>query len=130
MRYNALLACFSLRPLPTQTIPEGHHVCDHLNDFKNMEIKALVLYRDAYALYLISSDDHNIFTANLKRYDGNMHNLPPPCVTLTKSVRCWKGSTDEQELVDELGEIIHINLQSGINFRAKDKDANAVDEVG
>jgi hypothetical protein len=95
-----------------------------------MEIKALVLYRDAYALYLISSEDHNIFTANLKRYDGNMHNLPPPCVTLTKSVRCWKGSTDEQELVDELGEIIMINLQSGINFKAKDKDANAVDEIG
>ena len=95
-----------------------------------MEIKALVLYRDSYALYLISSENDNIFTANLKRYDGNMHNLPPPCITLTKSVRCWKGSTDEQELVDELGEIIQINLQSGINFKEKDKDANAVDEIG
>ena len=94
-----------------------------------MEIKALVLHRDYYALYLISSDNDSIFTATLKRYDGSMHHLPPPCITLTKSVRCWRGSTDEQNLVDELGEVIDINLHSGVTFRQKDSDPDIVDEA-
>ncbi|MFL5739160.1 MAG: hypothetical protein ACJ75B_03005 [Flavisolibacter sp.] len=94
-----------------------------------MEIKALVLHRDYYALYLISSENDRIFTATLKRYDGNMHNLPPPCITLTKSVRCWRGSTDEQNLIDGLGEVIDINLHSGVSFRQKDADPDIVDEA-
>jgi hypothetical protein len=93
-----------------------------------MEIKALVLHRGYYALYLINSENEGIFSAALKRYDGNIHDLPPPNITLTKSVRSWKGSTDEQNLVDELGEIIEVNIQSGIIFREKDADPNAIDE--
>jgi hypothetical protein len=94
-----------------------------------MEIKALVLYRGHYALYIINQEGEGIFTATLRRYDGSIHNLPPPGITLTKSVRCWKGSTDEQNLVDELGEVIEVNIQSGVIFRQKDKDTT-VDEAG
>jgi hypothetical protein len=87
-----------------------------------MEIKALVLYRDHYALYHIQYDKEGIYSAFLKRYDGNMHNLPPPTVTLTKGFRTWRGSTDEQGLVDELGEVIELNIKSGLLLREKDLD--------
>ena len=86
-----------------------------------MEIKALVLHKGEYALYLIAEEDAGIFTAHLKRYDGSVHDLPPPCITLTHSVRSWKGSTDQQNLVDELGEIIDVNLRSGISLRKSDR---------
>jgi len=85
-----------------------------------MEIKALVLHKDQFALYLISEENEGIFTALLKRYDGSIHDLPPPCITLTRSVRSWKGSSDQQNLVDEIGEIIDINLRSGISLKKTD----------
>lgn len=91
-----------------------------------MEIKALVLYRGYYALYTILKDNEGIYTASLKRYDGSIHNLPPPCITLTKGFRSWKGSTDEQELVDEIGEMIEINKNSGVLFD-KRQDTNSVE---
>jgi hypothetical protein len=87
-----------------------------------MDIKALVLFRDHYALYLISRENEGIFTARLKRYDGEPGVVPPECITLTKGFRSWNGSTDEQELVDGLGEVIEVNLQSGIFFSEKEED--------
>jgi hypothetical protein len=79
-----------------------------------MKFKGLVLYRDAFAHYSITKEGEGIFSAVLERYDGNLHDLPPPNVVLTKSVRNWKGSSDEQPLIDELGEMIECNLESGL----------------
>lgn len=85
-----------------------------------MEIKALVLHKNAYALYVIGKECEGVFTATLKRYDGNQTQQPPPVITLTKSVRAWKGSTELQGLVDELGEVIEINIKSGMKFKSRD----------
>jgi len=85
-----------------------------------MEIKALVLHHDAYALYVISKECEGVFTAILRRYDGKAERTPPVAITLTKSVRSWKGSTELQGLVDELGDVIEINIKSGMVFKSKD----------
>ena len=84
----------------------------------NMEIKALVLHNDAYALYVIGKECEGVYTATLKRYDGNQMLQPPSVITLTKSIRSWKGSSELQGLVDELGDVIEINIRSGIKFQS------------
>ena len=81
-----------------------------------MEIKAVVKFRGEFAEYRITKENDGIYSAILEKYDGSIHLLPPPHITLTKSVRHWRGSTDEQTLIDELGDIIEINAQSGILF--------------
>lgn len=86
-----------------------------------MEIKALVKYRDQYAEYLIRPEQKGIFLATLERYEGSVHTLPPPTITMTKGVRHWIGSTDEQPLIDDLGEIIDLNSEVGL-FSANEED--------
>jgi hypothetical protein len=85
-----------------------------------METKALVLYRNAYALYCIRQESEGIFNATLMRYDGHAENNPPGSILLTRSIRAWKGSTDLQYLVDELGEVIECSQQSGMFRNNKD----------
>jgi hypothetical protein len=85
-----------------------------LSLWDTMEIKALVKYRDQYAEYRISQEKTGIFLASLERYEGSVHTLPPPTITMTKGVRHWIGSTDEQPLIDDLGEIIDLNSEVGL----------------
>jgi hypothetical protein len=85
-----------------------------------MEIKALILHKDAFALYVITEECEGIYTASMRRYDGNPQLQPPPVITLTKGVRSWKGSSELQGLVDELGDVIEINIKSGMKFRSRE----------
>ena len=94
-----------------------------------MEIKALVKYREQYAEYRIVLESEGIYTAILERYEGSVHSLPPPKLTMTKGVRHWIGSTEEQPLLDELGEVIDLNVDAGTVIEI-DKYPDRVDEEG
>ncbi len=92
-----------------------------------MEIKAIVKYRDHYAEYRISEESKGIYNAVLERYTGSVHDRPPSSVIITMGIRRWIGSTFNQPLIDSLGEVIEVNVQSNTFFRSKDKDETAIE---
>lgn len=80
-----------------------------------MEIKAVVGYRGFYTEYRISKENKDIYLATLKRFDGN-DNPPPSSFIITRSVGHWIGSIDDEALINRIGEIIDIHIDSGIFF--------------
>jgi hypothetical protein len=106
-----------------------HRICFWGGNIFFMEIKALVKYREQYAEYRIVMESEGIYTAILERYEGSVHSLPPPKLTMTKGVRHWIGSTEEQPLLDELGEVIDLNVDAGTSIPL-DKNPDTVDEEG
>jgi hypothetical protein len=112
-----------------QTRKKRHPICFWGEHIFFMEIKALVKFREQYAEYRIVLESEGIYTAILERYEGSVHNLPPPKLTMTKGVRHWIGSTEEQPLLDELGEVIDLNVNAGTTIQL-DKNADAVQEEG
>lgn len=92
-----------------------------------MEIKAMVKYRGRFAEYRIGQESEGIYFASMVHYEGGTV-TPPDQLLLTRGVRHWKGSSDEQPLIDELGEVIDINLKSGIVFRQADGSKDTVGE--
>lgn len=68
-----------------------------------MELKVMIRYRGDWAHYQISPETIGICEARLLKYEGKSQNSPPPQILLLKSFRHWVGSSDEQNLMDELG---------------------------
>ena len=87
-----------------------------------MEVKATVTYKGSLAYYTIEEDTKGIFSATLVDYKGSTHNMPPVHLIITKGVRHWIGSTDDDVLTNELGEAIEISLQSGIFLKDRNKE--------
>jgi hypothetical protein len=77
-----------------------------------VEIKAIVQYREFEARYRIKREklENTIYFALLEDYAGPTDQLPPVRITLTKGIRHWVGSSDDQNLIDELGKVIDISL--------------------
>jgi len=90
-------------------------------DFVVMEVKATVTYKGSKAHYSIKEDTRGIYSATLIDYEGGSHNMPPVHLVITKGVRHWIGSIDDDVLTNELGGAIEINLQSGIFFKNETK---------
>ena len=79
-----------------------------------MKVKAKVNYKNAVAHYDIVKEKDGIYAAMLEDYEGSVHNLPPANITLTRGIRHWIGSMNDEVLTNDLGEVIDIYLQSGI----------------
>lgn len=78
-----------------------------------MEFTVAVPYFDAVACYKIIPDHQNIYHAQLISYDGSPDYDPPPSVlVLVKGVRNWLGSSDHQDFLNELGNVIEAKMQS------------------
>jgi len=71
-----------------------------------MKLKAVVKYRGALAHYNVSPENEAIYQARLVRYDGKPDQTPPIQVTLIKDEGHWSGSSDKQDLLDKIGEVI------------------------
>ncbi len=71
-----------------------------------MKLKAVVKYRGALAHYNVSPENEAIYQARLIRYDGKPDQTPPTQVTLIKDQGHWKGSSDKQDLLNKIGEVI------------------------
>ncbi len=71
-----------------------------------MELKAVVKYRGAFAHYNISPENEAIYKAFLIRYDGKPDQTPPAQVTLVRGAEHWSGSSDKQDLLNKIGEVI------------------------
>lgn len=81
-----------------------------------MEVKATIAYKGAAAHYSIREDTKGIYSATLIDYNGSDSNMPPLQLIITRGVRHWIGSIDDEVLTNDLGEAIEINLQSGVLF--------------
>jgi hypothetical protein len=78
-----------------------------------MTVKTKINYRNAFAHYNITIEDEGIYSATLLDYEGSIHDLPPANIILTKGIRHWIGSTSDEVLTNDLGEVIDVYLQSG-----------------
>lgn len=87
-----------------------------------MKLEAIVKLGDGAAHYLISKEGRGCFRAELVHYAGRTDNQPPREVVLVRSFRTWKGSTSNQQLLNELGEAID-SLVTGAPIFKKDPDA-------
>jgi hypothetical protein len=93
-----------------------------------MELKAAIYYRNAYAHYIIKRENKGLYQADLILYDGPAEKAPAASVILIKAPCHWRGSTDDQELVNSLGNILTDTAFSDQFFIEKNNAADTVDE--
>lgn len=74
-------------------------------------MKAVVKYRGAFAHYAIAPETTGVYHAQLIKYDGPPNFEPPTRLTLVKSMHHWRGNSDHEELLDELGHIIESRVR-------------------
>jgi hypothetical protein len=67
-----------------------------------MEITAVVLHKGALAHYAVHSEQRANFEAHLLQYNGALENEPPHDIVLQKAGRHCTGSTEEQDLMDDI----------------------------
>ena len=75
-----------------------------------MEVRALVKYNGALAVYRITEETKGIFNAVLEKYAGSIHCPPSTYIILTKSIRQWIASIFEPKLIKRLGKVIDRNI--------------------
>jgi len=66
-----------------------------------MDVTTVVLHKGALAHYVVHSEDRR-FEAHLIRYSGARENEPPHDIAFQKAGRHCTGSTEEQDLMDDL----------------------------
>jgi hypothetical protein len=76
-----------------------------------MEKTVAVWYKGSLAQYKISSGGSNgFFNAELIRFDGSAEGSPPREFALHKEGRHWTDDDTSQDLLDDLGKAIEIQL--------------------
>ncbi len=75
-----------------------------------MRLTVVVLYRRALAHYAITTGHNNAYEAGLLKYCGSSHNLPPPKISFKMEGRHCQGTTDEQDLMDDLYYAMQLEL--------------------
>ncbi|HEY0731886.1 MAG TPA: hypothetical protein VGD33_05680 [Chitinophagaceae bacterium] len=83
-----------------------------------MVVRAVVKYRGALAHYGVNQENEGIYQAQLIRYDGRPDHAPPVKITLVKGLNHWSGSSEREELVDEIGEIIDNKMKHDTSLPA------------
>jgi hypothetical protein len=80
-----------------------------------MELTVVVLYCGALAYYAVTIGHNNAYEAGLLKYCGSSHDLPPPKLSFKIEGRHCQGSTDEQDLMDDLYFAVQRKLQQEDN---------------
>lgn len=75
-----------------------------------MEQTVAVWYRGSLALYKISGGGEGIFNAELVKFNGPCEASPPQEFPLHKEGRHWADDDTNQDLLDELGKAIEIQV--------------------
>lgn len=71
-----------------------------------MELETVIQFNDGLAYYAISPESNGIYQARLLRYEGSHDRLPPTEVILVKGYRQWSGSSERQDLLNQIGKAI------------------------
>jgi hypothetical protein len=75
-----------------------------------MEKTVAVWFKGSLALYKISGGNEGIFNAELVKFDGPSETGPPREFLLHKEGRHWIDDDTNQDLLDELGKAIEIQV--------------------
>lgn len=67
-----------------------------------MDVTAVVLHKGALAHYAVHKDSDLEYEAHLLRYSGARENEPPHDIAFRKAGRHCTGSTEEQDLMDDI----------------------------
>jgi hypothetical protein len=71
-----------------------------------MKLETTVRIENSEAHFDIFHETHGVYRAELKRYRGRPNLAPPSHIVLVRSVRGWTGSSDQQDLLQKLGQQI------------------------
>jgi len=75
-----------------------------------MEQTVAVWFRGSLALYKISGGSKGVFNAELIKFNGPSEGSPPREFPLYKEGRHWADDDTNQDLLDELGKAIEIQV--------------------
>jgi hypothetical protein len=78
-----------------------------------MEVTAVVLHRGALAHYSVHSDGEEHYEAHLVRYKGAPEHEPPQDIEFSKEGRHCTGSTEEQDLMDDICNAVQVTMRRG-----------------
>ena len=67
-----------------------------------MDVTAVVLHKGALAHYAVHTEGEQKYEAHLLRYSGARENEPPHDIAFRKAGRHCTGSTEEQDLMDDI----------------------------
>lgn len=86
-----------------------------------MELKANIKYNGHSACFVIKKDSPGVYHADLVYYDGAEKSPPPKTITLIRGLRKWTGSSEDGDLLNNLGKIIEESLSNSldISFNAR-----------
>jgi hypothetical protein len=77
-----------------------------------MKINVIVPWNGGQAAYLIHSlNGKGLFEAHLSWFNGISHAPPADTIVLIRGVGHWNGSTEDDELLFELGNAIEREIQ-------------------
>lgn len=71
-----------------------------------MEFEAPVSYGSGKALFRITKENPGIYYACLLTFDKVNEQSPPSRITLIRGIRCWRGSDNDDMLINALGNLI------------------------
>ncbi len=77
-----------------------------------MEKTVAVFHEGAIAHYNVSEDANGGFKARLLKYSGSPNNNPPREFLLHKEGRHWADDGVEQDIVDDLGQAIDLQIRT------------------
>jgi hypothetical protein len=65
-----------------------------------------VKYGSGNARFRIRKENPGIYSADLLNFDGDKKSSPPQKISLVRGFRQWAGSSEDANLLNELGKII------------------------
>lgn len=87
-----------------------------------MELRTIMYVNGGEACYSLASDGRGMFQAMLLHYNGDPNGMPPQCITLVRGLRKWTGSSDNEQVLQYLGEVIDSAIQEAPIFRDSPED--------
>jgi hypothetical protein len=78
-----------------------------------MDLTAVVLHKGALAHYTVHKNGDQDYAAHLFRYSGAREDEPPHDIAFRKAGRHCTGSTDEQDLMDDILNAVEVKEGNG-----------------
>jgi hypothetical protein len=78
-----------------------------------MDVRAVVLHKGALAHYAVRTDGEKHYEAHLVRYKGAPEDEPPQEIAFDKAGRHCTGSTEEQDLMDDICNAVQVTVRRG-----------------
>jgi hypothetical protein len=89
-----------------------------LPNLSMMELNANVKYGSGHARFRIRKENPGVYCADLLNFDGDNRLSPPQKISLVRGFRQWAGSSEDVNLLNELGKIIEESQSTASDISA------------